>query len=44
MGRPTMTEEQRSVAVELLANAIRKDDRLWSQERDEARGDLALAI
>ena len=44
MGRPTMTDERRAVAVELLANAIRRDERLWSRERDEARADLALAL
>ena len=44
MGHPTMTEDQRAVAVALLANAIRKDERLWTHGRDAARGDLVLAV
>ena len=41
MGRPRMTDEQRAVAVALLANAIRKDERQQAI-REQRRGDLTL--
>ena len=44
MGRPRMTEDQRAVAVALLANAIRKDERLAGHARDRAEDDLGLAV
>jgi hypothetical protein len=40
--RPKITEGQRAVAVALLANAIRKDER-QQDRREERSGDLALA-
>ena len=44
MGRPRMTEEQRAVAVALLANAIRKDEHLRAQEADRAGADLVPVL
>ncbi len=39
-----MTEEQRAVAVALLANAIRKEERLAGRARDRVEDDLGLAV
>ena len=44
MARPRMTEDQRAVAVALLANAIRKEERLVGRARDRAGDDLGLAV
>ena len=43
MGRPRMTDEQRAVAVALLANAIRKEEHLRVRQRGRSGDDLALA-
>ena len=44
MARPAMTDEQRAMAVALLANAIRKDAHLLSRTAGRADDDLVGSI
>jgi hypothetical protein len=43
MARPAMTEDQRVVAVALLANAIRKERRLRARAEEARQGSALLA-
>ena len=44
MARPAMTDEQRAMAVALLANAIRKEAHLLSRTTGHADDDLVGAV